>query len=195
MRLTKLYNRNGKPHDRYVVVGTSGAGKTTLADKLAWQIDSRHVELDALFWLQDWQMRPADEFRRLVAKATAGRRWVVDGNYSIARDVAWRPADAIVWLDLPFHVVMAQVIKRTLGRCLTGRELFSGNRASFRRAFLSRDSIIWWAATTWKKKRRLYSKLLYSPEWAHLDVFRVQSNDLTQVDIRRGHNHHGDRQQ
>lgn len=185
MRLTKLYSANGTPHDRYVVVGTSGSGKTTLADKLAWQIDTRHVELDALFWLPDWHMRPTEEFREKVAEATARKRWVVDGNYSIARDVAWRRADAIIWLDLPFHVVMAQVVKRTIERCLTGRELFSGNRTSFRRAFLSRDSIIWWAATTWKKKRRLYSELLYAPEWAHLDVFRVRSPDLNHVDVRR----------
>jgi adenylate kinase family enzyme len=186
MEPTKLYSEDGEPHDRYVVVGTSGSGKSTLADKLAWQIGCRHVEFDALFWLPDWQMRPSDEFRRLVANATVGDRWVVDGNYSIARDVAWRRAAAIVWLDLPFHVVMAQVIKRTLDRCLTGREMWNSNRASFRRGFFSRDSIIWWATKTWKKKRRLYSTLLYAPEWAHLDIFRVRSTDLAEVEVRRG---------
>lgn len=186
MSLENLYNANGKPHDRYVVVGTSGSGKSTLADALPWQSGCRHVELDALFWLPDWQMRPTDEFRRLIAEATARDQWVVDGNYSIARDVVWRRAEAIVWLDLPFHVVMAQVFKRTLGRCITRRPLWNGNRSGFRRAFMSRDSIIWWAAKTWKKKRRLYSALLYAPEWAHLDVFRVRSPGLVEVDVRRG---------
>ena len=185
MQLTKLYNRDGRPHDRYVVVGTSGSGKSTLADKLAWRTHSRHVELDALFWLPDWQMRPTDEFRRRVAEACAGEGWIVDGNYSIARDVAWRRAQAIVWLDLPFHVVMAQVVRRTLGRCVTRRPLWNGNRSSFRRAFLSRDSIIWWAAKTWKKKQALYSELLYEPKWGHLDIFRVRSTNLKEVEVRR----------
>jgi adenylate kinase family enzyme len=187
MRIKTLYNHRGVPHDRYVVVGTSGSGKSTLADKLAWRTDNRHIELDALFWLPDWRMRPTDEFRRLVAEATAGPRWVVDGNYSIARDVAWSRAEAVVWLDLPFHVVMAQVIKRTLDRCITGRPLWNGNRASFRRAFLNRDSsIIWWAAKTWKERRDLYSTLLYEPKWLHLDIFRIRSTDMTDVDVRRG---------
>lgn len=186
MHITKLYNQAGDPHERYVVVGTSGAGKSTVADALAWRTSSRHVELDALFWLPDWQMRPTDDFRGLVAEATSGGRWVVDGNYSIARDIAWRRADAVVWLDLPFPVVMAQVIQRTLGRCITRRPLWNGNRSGFRRAFLSRESIIWWAAKTWKKKRELYEKLLYEPQWRHLDVFRVRSRDLSAVEVRRG---------
>ncbi len=187
MQLPQLYNQHGAPHERYVVVGTSGSGKSTLADKLAWHASRRHVELDALFWLADWQQRPTEEFRALAAEATARRRWVVDGNYSVTRDVVWPRAQAIVWLDLPFRVVMAQVLRRTLQRWLTGRELWSGNQESFRRAFLSRDSILWWAATTWRKKRRVYSTLLYEPEWAHLDIFRVRSADLAQVEVRRGH--------
>ncbi len=193
MQLSHLYNHRGVPHDRYVVVGTSGSGKSTLADKLAWRTDNRHIELDALHWLPDWQMRPTDEFRRVVAEATAGQRWVVDGNYSIARDIAWTRADAIVWLDLPFHVVMAQVIKRTLDRCITGRPLWNGNRTGFRRAFLSRDSIILWAAQTWQERRELYSTLLYEPKWQHLDIFRVRSTDMADVDVRRGSPQHDGR--
>ncbi len=186
MALDILYSEDGTPHDRYVVIGTSGSGKSTLADKLAWRTGSRHVELDALFWLPGWTMRPTDDFRRLVDQATRGERWVVDGNYSKARDIAWSRTDAIVWLDLPFHVVMAQVIKRTLGRCITGRPLWNGNRETFRKALFERDSIIWWAATTWSKYRKRYLEMLYAPEWAHLDVFRIRSGDLTEVEIRRG---------
>lgn len=186
MDLTGLYNREGKPHDRYALVGASGSGKSTLAGKLSRQIDSRHVELDAFFWLPDWQMCPTEEFRQLVARACSGERWIVDGNYSIARDVIWQRAEAVVWLDLPFHVVMAQVFRRTLGRCITGRPLWNDNRASFRRAFFSRHSILWYAAKTWKKKQELYSELLSQPRWAHLDIYRVRTRDLSDIEVRRG---------
>lgn len=186
MNLQTLYRADGTPHDRYVVVGTSGSGKSTLANRLAWHTDNHHIELDALHWLPDWQMRSPEAFRDLVASATARDRWVLDGNYSIARDIAWPRAEAILWLDLPFRVVMAQVLTRTVNRCLTRQAVCNGNSTNFRRAFLSRESIILWAATTWTKKRALYQRLLYQPEWRHIDVFRIGSKNLQDVEVRRG---------
>ncbi len=64
-----------------------------------WQVDIRtgafrklkapRIELDALHWLPNWAERDKLEFLSLVAKATEGDRWVVDGNYSFARDLLW----------------------------------------------------------------------------------------------------------
>jgi adenylate kinase family enzyme len=183
--LFEFTGEKGVPHDRYVVVGTSGSGKTTMAARLAAEFELEHIELDALHWLENWTERPPKEFRDLVDRETRKGGWVVDGNYSAARDIVWPRADAIVWLDLPFHVVMARVIKRTLGRVLTGRTLWSGNQTSFRRAFLSRDSIILWAAQTWKRRRKSYARLLYESECDHLDIFRVRSASMGDVDVRR----------
>ncbi|MPZ15785.1 MAG: hypothetical protein GEU73_15410 [Chloroflexi bacterium] len=43
---------------RVVVVGTSCAGKTTLARRLARILASEHVELDSLYWGPEWTPRP-----------------------------------------------------------------------------------------------------------------------------------------
>jgi dephospho-CoA kinase len=59
---------------RIAAVGTSGAGKTTMAKALAADLALPRVELDALNWEADWrdlsQTNP-DEFARRV---TAARR-------------------------------------------------------------------------------------------------------------------------
>jgi hypothetical protein len=40
---------------RIVVVGTSGAGKTTLARKIAALLELLHIELDAINWQSGWR--------------------------------------------------------------------------------------------------------------------------------------------
>ena len=39
---------------RIVVVGTSGAGKTTLARRIAGLFELPHIELDAINWQSGW---------------------------------------------------------------------------------------------------------------------------------------------
>jgi adenylate kinase family enzyme len=80
---------------RIVVVGTSGAGKTTLARRIAIRLELPHIELDAINWQPGWydlSRRDPDEFVRRVAKAIQADAWVLDGNYSLVHDQVWRRA-------------------------------------------------------------------------------------------------------
>ena len=52
---------------RVSVVGISGAGKTTLARRLAPALDVPHVELDAIFHQPGWTELPVEEFRLVSA--------------------------------------------------------------------------------------------------------------------------------
>ena len=67
-----------------VVYGPTGSGKTTVAAHLARRIGVPHIELDAVFWLPQWNQKPVEEFRAdvstLLSECTDG--WVFDGNYS-----------------------------------------------------------------------------------------------------------------
>lgn len=153
---------------RCLVVGTSGAGKSTFANELATQLGVPHVELDALFWLPGWTAREPEDFRCRVADAVAGEAWVADGNYSVARGVLWPRATDIVWLNYGRHVVWPRVLRRTVARVASRRELWAGNRESFRKAFLSRDSILLWSLTTFAKNRAKYAELRADPRWAGL---------------------------
>jgi adenylate kinase family enzyme len=163
---------------RINVVGTSGSGKTTTGSELARRLGVPHVELDALSWEPNWVAAPPDVFRERVAAAVAAETWVVDGNYSAARDLIWARADTVVWLDLPFRVVMWRVVSRTARRLATREVLWNGNRESLRTA-VSRDSIILWALTTYRRRRRDYpSALAANP---HLRVERLR----TAAEVRR----------
>ena len=71
---------------RYIVIGTSGAGKTTFAAALAQALGCCHIELDRLYWGPHWQAVPTAQFRAATQQATTPARWAADGNYSAVRD-------------------------------------------------------------------------------------------------------------
>lgn len=163
---------------RISVVGTSGSGKTTLARQISQRLAIPHVELDALHHEPNWTEAPIDVFRQRVEHFLSGDRWVVDGNYSKVRDIVWSRADTVIWLDYSLTVTMGRVVRRTFRRVVTQEELWNGNRETWQTMF-SRDSIILWALTTYRKKREQYPILFKQPEYAHLKVVHLHSPQAT----------------
>ncbi len=153
---------------RVVVVGCSGSGKTTLAQRLAAITGAPHVELDALYWAADWQPRPPVDFLRDTDAATAGERWVIDGNYRPTRDIVWPRATAVVWLNLGFPTVFGRALRRTLRRVATRETLFAGNRETLLRTFASRESLLWWVMTSYRRRRREFRALRASGAYSNL---------------------------
>ncbi|HEU4754084.1 MAG TPA: hypothetical protein VFU47_13320, partial [Armatimonadota bacterium] len=101
----------------------------------------------------------------------SGDRWVVDGNYSVVRDLVWGRADTVVWLDYPFPVTFSRLLRRTTCRILSKEELWNGNRESLRTA-LSRNSILVWALCTYWRRKQRFPLELARPEYAHLRLHR-----------------------
>lgn len=153
---------------RVVVVGSSCAGKTTFASALAESRACAFVDLDELFWGPDWTPKPEADFLQLVEHVAKGDAWVVAGNYGLARQVLWPQATTIVWLNFSLPVVLWRGLRRTVARVFTRQALFHGNRESFRRAFLSRDSILWWIVSTFDRRRREFEQLRASAQYPHL---------------------------
>ena len=144
---------------RIVVFGTTGSGKSWLAERLAAERDLRLVELDALFWRPDWRPAPLDFFRHRVECETRDGDWIAVGIYGQVRDIVWQRADTLVWLDLPLPLVMWRLFRRTLRRIVTREDLWgTGNRESLRRTLLSRDSILLWALKTHGRNRRRFGE-------------------------------------
>ena len=161
---------------RVAVVGTSCSGKTTFAANLASSLNVKHIELDALYWLPDWVERPKDEFFNLVEKAVGedDDAWVLDGNYSRTRRIVWGRATAIVWINYSFLRTFYRAMNRTLRRVVSGEEICAGNRETFGKAFMSRDSILLWVLTSYVEKRGEYTKLLGEgkPDDKEIFIFR-----------------------
>ncbi|MGB9645235.1 MAG: adenylate kinase [Stellaceae bacterium] len=160
---------------RIVVVGTSGAGKTTLARRIAALLELPHVELDAINWQPGWRdltRHDPKEFVRRVDEAIKAEAWVVDGNYGLVRDRVWQRATHLVWLDYERPVIMARVISRTLFRAVLRIELWAGNRERWRHV-LRPSHPIRWAWSTWERRRRETAERLARKECAHLMVLRL----------------------
>ena len=117
---------------RIAVVGVTGAGKTRLSRLLSRKLGLRHIEMDALHWKPNWVPAPEAEFRRDVARVTAASRWVADGNYSRMRKIVWGRATDLVIVTPPHVIAFLRLIRRTLSRVISRRELWNGNRESLR---------------------------------------------------------------
>ena len=157
------------------MIGSNYSGKTTLAKQIAGELGIQHVELDAIHWAPNWVQRPPEELRKLTAAVLAQDRWVVDGNYRVVRDIVWERATTVIWLDYSFPVVFYRALCRTLARSLTGQELFSGNRESLAKAFLSKESILLWVITTFHRRRREFQQIIRNDQFSGLKFVRLRN--------------------
>lgn len=147
--------------ERIWVVGSAGAGKSTLARALSQRLGLPHTELDRLYWRPGWQMAPTDEFLAAVDAVTSTRRWVICGNYRSAGANVLLHADTVVWLDYPLYVSFPRLLRRTVRRARTRDNLWdSGNYESWRRAFFSRESVLLYTLRTFRRRRADFSAMM-----------------------------------
>jgi adenylate kinase family enzyme len=99
---------------RILVIGSGGAGKTTLALRLGERLSLPVVHLDAKYWHAGWVAAEKEEWTREVARLVHGDAWVMDGNYSGTLDLRIAAADTIVFLDYPRLLCLWRVVKRRL---------------------------------------------------------------------------------
>jgi adenylate kinase family enzyme len=168
---------------RVVIVGTSGAGKTTLGKRLAKKLEARFIELDALHWQENWTPNP--NFAAAVAKALEAERWVVDGNYSSKlQDSVLEQADTLIWLDYSLGTKLWRLIRRSVRRVVTREVLWNGNTETLRTMAFSRDSLfIWFFKSHWKQRRRYAALFAAAPEG--LSLYRLTRPEEARVLLER----------
>ena len=132
---------------RILVAGTSGSGKTTLAARIGGLLGVPHTEIDALYHGAGWTQRP--EFEADVEGFTSEDRWVTEWQYSIVRNLLAERADTVVWLDLPYPMVLARVVRRTLRRRVRREELWNGNvEPPLHTFFTDPEHVVRWSIST-----------------------------------------------
>ena len=97
---------------RVLVIGSGGAGKSTLSAEIGERLGIPVVHLDALYWRAGWTEPDGDEWDQRVRQALGGEAWVMDGNYGGTLDLRLEAADAVVFLDLPRSLCLWRVAKR-----------------------------------------------------------------------------------
>ncbi len=175
-------------HPRIAVVGTTGSGKTTLAQTLGKRLDLAVIELDSIHWGPNWTPIDLQVFRQQLSLELEQPRWVVDGNYSQLRDLIWSRADTLIWLDYAFPIIFWLLARRTIGRIARREVLWNGNRENFRGLFFSRDSLFLWALKTHSRHRREFPECLQMPEYRHLNLIHLRSLKETQSWLLGIHN-------
>jgi hypothetical protein len=87
--------------------------------------------------------------------------------------VIWTRADTLVWLDYPLRLTLWRLFRRTVTRIITQEDLWqTGNRESWQKQFMSRDSLFLWAVRSHQRHAQQYPELLKQSEFAHLNVIR-----------------------
>ena len=163
---------------RVAIIGSSGSGKSTFARRLEEALGLAVVELDAINWQAGWvdlNTHQPEEFVRRVDEAIGADAWVVDGNYSRVLPRVLARATHLVWLDYERSVIMSRVLRRSIARAWSGRELWpgTGNRENWRH-WLDKEHPIRWAWDTFAPRRRRYEALFADPGLAHLTRHRLR---------------------
>ncbi len=157
--LESLRAGEGRDDDlgRKILVAGHG-GKSTLAKALAARNGLPYVELDALSHQPNWVETPKDEFRRLVSDALAENSdgWVIDGNYANdLKGMVAEQADTIVYVNMPYSLMMWRIFWRTVARARDKKLICGENVETWRKAFFSRDSLLWFLI---KARKNFYGR-------------------------------------
>jgi adenylate kinase family enzyme len=99
---------------RIVVIGSGGAGKSTLARQIGEVLGIEVFHLDALHWKPGWAETPKDEWKVVVEDLVKGDSWIIDGNYGGTIEIRLDAADTVVFMDFPRGICLWQAVKRVL---------------------------------------------------------------------------------
>ncbi len=99
---------------RILVMGSSGSGKSTFAQRLSAITGIPMVSLDGLYWKPGWVDSDHTEIDARVAEAAHQPRRIMDGNYTSigAGELRRNVADAVFWFDLPRRTCMTGILTR-----------------------------------------------------------------------------------
>jgi adenylate kinase family enzyme len=97
---------------KVLVIGSSGAGKSTFARRLGQILDIEVVHLDSLYWRAGWIETPKPEWAQTVAELVRRDAWVMDGNYSGTFDIRVKACDTLIFLDMPRLLCLRRVLQR-----------------------------------------------------------------------------------
>lgn len=100
--------------ERIIIIGSCGAGKSTLAVSLAQKTNLPLVHLDKIKFIGNWQERSKEDFDEILLSELKKPRWIIDGNYNRTIPLRMQYCDTVIFLDFPRLVCIWGVIKRVI---------------------------------------------------------------------------------
>ena len=97
---------------KIIVIGCSGSGKTTFAEKLRDKIGIELFYLDAIWHRPDRTHISREEYDARLSEILALDSWIIDGNYSRTIETRMAACDTVFLFDLPVEVCLEGAIAR-----------------------------------------------------------------------------------
>ncbi len=99
---------------RIAIIGSAGAGKTTLAKQLHKQLQLPIYHLDQYYWKPGWQRSEWYEFSIIHDALCDQEAWIIDGIYTSALPYRLERATHIIFLDTPRYLCLWRLFKRLI---------------------------------------------------------------------------------
>lgn len=112
------------------ILGASGSGTTTLAEKLSEELECCHLDTDNYFWIKTeppfMKKRIVEERIELLSKDIQNNEsWVLSGSLCGWGDVFIPYFDLVIYLRIPLEVRMKRLLEREQNRY--GYKISKGN--------------------------------------------------------------------
>jgi shikimate kinase len=116
-----------KEMTRIYILGGPGSGKTTLANRISYQLTIPCYELDLIGWEKGvGAERPSEVRLREVHEIALQADWVAEGGHSPWRNELLQRAEQIVWLDLSWNIARWRILTRHAHASLAGTNKHHG---------------------------------------------------------------------
>ncbi|RHW43167.1 DNA topology modulation protein [Neobacillus notoginsengisoli] len=99
---------------RIMIIGSGGAGKSTLAKELGERLGIKVYHLDSLFWQPGWVPMERNKFIELQKEIMKKEEWIIDGNYSGTMELRLERADTVIFLHYSTIRCLYGIVKRRL---------------------------------------------------------------------------------
>ncbi|GAB3432445.1 P-loop NTPase family protein [Flindersiella endophytica] len=102
--------------ERVLVVGCCGGGKSYVARAIGQLTGAPVTHLDAMYYDDEWNTAPMDDFADAQRELVARPRWVIDGNYNSTLEIRLRACDTVVFVDVPTRSCLWGIFSRHVRR-------------------------------------------------------------------------------
>jgi adenylate kinase family enzyme len=99
---------------KIMIIGSCGAGKSTLAQQLHDITHLPLIHLDQHFWQPNWIESERADWIEKVEQLAAQDTWIIDGNYNGTMSIRLAAADLVIFLDRSTTLCLYRVLKRII---------------------------------------------------------------------------------
>jgi adenylate kinase family enzyme len=99
---------------RVLILGCSGAGKSTFARQLGAMTGLPVVHLDQLYWQPGWVEPDRERWFSALRLALQCDAWILDGHFGSSISMRLEAADTVILFDFPATICIRRVLTRVL---------------------------------------------------------------------------------